>query len=558
MIPAREASRLLLAAPVLLLAPGAAAAQSPIYTFQGDDPADQFGIWVSAAGDVDGDGVTDLIAGAPGDDPNGSRSGSARVLSGATGAVLHVFDGDATFDFCGISVDGAGDVDADGFADLVVGANGVGSIGNARVFSGQTGTQLYTFNGDQVFDNFGLSVSGAGDVDVDGFADVIVGAHHSTGNFLGYARVYSGASGAMLYDFVGSALKDEFGFDVSGAGDLNGDGHADLLVGVRLDDNLGGGANENSGSVQAFSGMDGSLLYGIDGSAPNEFFGESVSGAGDVDGDSVPDLIVGARGATPNGSLSGSARVFSGSTGNLLLTFDGDAANDWFGLSVSGAGDLNGDGSADLIVGAPQVTAAGGAGYARVFSGATGTPFFTVTGDSADDELGRAVSDAGDLNLDGAADVFAGAFQGFSGPGAGYARAYSGAPLPLSADVHELSLFQGGTQTFALDAGATFAGQPYLLLGSFSGTQPGFPIDSVLIPLNFDPYFDFTLTSPNVPPLSNSLGVLDGAGQASAALTLPAGTVPSLAGATAHHAFIVLASLQVAFASNAVPVTFLP
>jgi predicted lipoprotein with Yx(FWY)xxD motif len=323
----------------------------PSYPFFGDGPSDLFGESVSGAGDVNNDGFDDLIVGAPFDDNNGTSSGSARVLSGATGETLYTFNGDGAEDLFGISVSAAGDVDNDGFDDLVVGAvlddNNGDASGSARVLSGATGAILHTFDGDGAGDEFGSSVSGAGDVNNDGFDDLIVGAPFdgNNGNASGSARVLSGATGAILHTFNGDGGGDEFGSSVSGAGDVNNDGFADLIVGAPID---GGGF----GSARVLSGATGAILYTFNGDGGGDEFGGSVRGAGDVNNDGFDDLIVGALLDDNNGDESGSARVFSGATGVALYTFNGDSENDNFGISVSGAGDVNNDGFNDLIVGA--------------------------------------------------------------------------------------------------------------------------------------------------------------------------------------------------------------
>ncbi len=140
-----------------------------------------------------------------------------------------------------------------------------------------------------------------------------------------------------------------FGTSVSGAGDLNGDGYADFIIGAAVADPS---SKANAGSAYVYSGADGSLLYQKDGAAVGNMFGISVSGAGDLNGDGYADFIVGASTAPSSKSNAGSAYIYSGADGTLLYQKDGEAANDNLGTSVSGAGDLNGDGYADFIVGA--------------------------------------------------------------------------------------------------------------------------------------------------------------------------------------------------------------
>jgi len=236
------------------------------------------------------------------------------VLSGTDGSALFVFNGDSEYDRFGFSVSGAGDVNGDGFYDLIVGAfrddNTAYNSGSVRVFSGSTGSELFTFNGDDAHDQFGFSVSGAGDVNGDGFADLIVGSNVDDNNGIssGSARVFSGVDGSVLFTFNGDSAGDNFGHSVSGAGDVNGDGYADLIVGAPSDRNYG----INSGSARVFSGADGSILVTFNAESALERFGNSVSGAGDVNGDGFDDLIVGAYRDDDNGTDSGSARVITG------------------------------------------------------------------------------------------------------------------------------------------------------------------------------------------------------------------------------------------------------
>ncbi len=385
--------------------------QMVLYVFHGDSYSDRLGHSVSGAGDVNADGCPDLIAGAPlGHDSIGHALGMARVYSGLTGSVLYTFYGDWSLGYMGTSVSGGGDVNADGFADLIAGApdddsNGQ-SAGMARVYSGQTGGVLYSFYGSSAGDKVGYSVGGAGDVNADGFADVIAGAPSDMGGGTGSgsARVCSGQTGAVLYTFYGDSTNTGLGWSVSGAGDVNADGFADVIAGTPYGNNTG----ISSGSARVYSGKTGAMLFTFNGDSAGDLLGHSVSGAEDVNGDGFADLIAGAPADDNSAFHSGSARVYSGRTGAILYTFDGDSAYDSFGYSVSEAGDVNVDGFADLIAGAPYAYYGSGRGSARLFCGKTGAPLCTFGGDSGAYYLGNSVSGAGDVNGDWFPDLIVG------------------------------------------------------------------------------------------------------------------------------------------------------
>ncbi|MCB9843244.1 MAG: FG-GAP repeat protein [Phycisphaeraceae bacterium] len=390
----------------------------PLYTFNGDNSGDRLGFSVSGAGDVNNDGYSDYIIGAPGMDKGQTSIGYARVYSGFDGSILHIFDGDDAQDFFGRSVSGAGDVNNDGFDDLIIGAPSDGNNGTqsgmARVYSGIDGSVLYTFNGDSPQDFFGNSVSGGGDVNNDGYDDLIVGAAGDDNNASGSgsARVFSGFDGSILYTFNGDNADDALGGSVSLAGDVNNDGYDDLFVGIVGDDNNG----DLSGSARVYSGFDGSILYTFDGDSAGDRLGNSVSGAGDVNNDGYDDLVAGAYFDDNNGAASGSARVYSGFDGAILYTVNGDNSIDELGYSVSRAGDINNDGYDDFIAGAPFDDNNGmSSGIARVYSGLDGSELYTFSGDNSSDQLGYSVTGAGDVNDDGYDDLVVGIPFDFSG-----------------------------------------------------------------------------------------------------------------------------------------------
>ncbi|MBI2927689.1 MAG: FG-GAP repeat protein [Verrucomicrobia bacterium] len=366
-----------------------------LFTFNGELPGTNLGFSVDGAGDVNGDGFADVIVGARNDSRVSFQAGSAQAYSGVDGALLFIFDGETEDARLGWSVAGVGDVNRDGYSDIVVGApsdsaNGPGA-GAAYVLSGTDGSILFRFRGESaVFDGdvLGYSVSGAGDVDGDGFPDVIVGGPGSSRGGLnsGVVHVFSGRDGAMLHTFVG-VIGDGLGYSVSAARNADRDGHSDLIVGVPV-------RNE----ARLYSGLTGFMIRTFHRVGA---FGASVRGAGDVDGDGHEDVIVGNPLDSALGPRVGSASVFSGANGTLLYLFTGPER---FGGAVSGAGDVDNDGFADVAVGSAQ-SASGSSVVAKVFSGRTGMTLFALEDFS---EPYSSVSGAGDVNADGLADIVVG------------------------------------------------------------------------------------------------------------------------------------------------------
>ncbi len=352
--------------------------------------AARFGHSINSAGDVNMDGYLDLIVGAPYDSSSVKRGGRAFVFSGQEGALLYEFSGPEEGELFGTCVDGAGDVDGDGYDDVIIGAplNSLAHQGSGRayVLSGKTGASLHLFDGDAVGDRMGFSVAGAGDVDNDGYDDLIVGVPQPirSGSFVGagYARVYSGLDGSTLHTLTGIDGGDQFGCSVDGGDDLDLDGYCDLIVGAKLEDIDANALNgDGFGSVRVFSGLDGSQIFGLFGTSAGDLLGHSVACAGDVNMDGYPDFIAGASqpSFTNTSNAPGYIRVYSGLNGSSLHSVPGNSASLAFGWAVGGAGDVNGDGYCDVIVGDPLYLNNGAVGgRVRVLSGASGTSLVLI------------------------------------------------------------------------------------------------------------------------------------------------------------------------------------
>jgi len=393
---------------------------------------DEFGAALASLGDTNGDGRPEYVVGAVWDATTHPAGGSLAVFSGGGGERLLRSEGRGPDWAFGAAVAGVGDLDRDGVPDLAVGVAGSGKAGEGAggavlLLSGRTAAVLHTLSGETVGDQFGHAVAGIGDVDGDGVPDVLVGAPGTwKENVAGSAHVFSGATGRRLHTLVGPrTLGDRFGFAVSGAGDLDGDGRPEFLVGC-----LGEARNgPHSGAVYVFSGAGGVLFRKHHGDGPRHELGHGVADAGDVDSDGVRDVLAGAFLQRGNGY----ARVYSGRTGERLYEFRGDVLADGYAHSVAGVGDVDGDGVADLAVGAPNAIVGGlpDVGYVRIYSGRSGSVLVTHRGDRGNLHLGYVVAAAGDVDGDGLADLLVG--SNIHDGGRGLARVL-GVPKARGAD----------------------------------------------------------------------------------------------------------------------------
>ena len=448
------APRLLLTSALILLVLPAAQATEPVvlrapaWSFEGGQTGASLGV-VAGLGDVNGDGFADFAIGAPDFDNGQINEGAVYVFHGSAAGPgtlpMLILEGQVAGSAFGQSLAGAGDVNGDGFDDLVVGAPAFDATfgedeGAAYVFLGSpTGIQptaVWSVVGEEIATEYGQAVASAGDVNGDGFDDLIVGAPTASDDevdlgAMGRAYLYLG-SAAGLATFPawvrqGDESNQLFGDDVGTAGDVDGDGYDDVVVGAP-------GFNAGvalEGRLLLFHGSETGLA-----SSPawfdsgNEWryqLGMSVGAAGDLNGDGYADVLGG------GGYYDGYAQAYLGSPQGVLTSsawIVENVDNGNYGYPLEAAGDVNGDGYDDIVVGEAVCCIPVLGGVAHVYLGsATGLPASQLpawrTGGPAAEQFqfGRAVAGAGDVNGDGFDDVLAGA-QGYSNGQSGEGGAF--------------------------------------------------------------------------------------------------------------------------------------
>lgn len=383
-----------------------------IHEFVGETKGDQFSWIARRLGDVDGDGASDFVtsapsfgvtarvAAAPANAPPPAR-GRVYVYSGRAGRLLWQQTG-AIGDNLGTGLESAGDVDGDGVNDVVAGAPGGH---RAYVYSGRDGHVVHTLRGTSESEGFGSSASGIGDVNADGSADVMVGApsHGSVAAGAGRVYVFSGRDGTVLFTLDGQAAGEAFGSIVAGGKVGSG---APLLVGAP-----GGGTRSAGqlprGRVYAFDAATRRPRFVIDADSTGVALGAMFTSlVGDVDRDQVPDVYASDFSDAARGAATGAIYVHSGASGARLLRLTGEQAGDGFGIGSADVGDVDRDGFDDLIVGAWQysrVAPSGGRVY--VYSGRDGRLLRTVTGRIPGETLGFDATGIGDVDGDGLIDL---------------------------------------------------------------------------------------------------------------------------------------------------------
>ncbi|MEM8709875.1 MAG: FG-GAP-like repeat-containing protein, partial [Planctomycetota bacterium] len=363
---------------------------------------EEVGAAVDGAGDLDGDGIEDVLIGAPlARNGGGARTGAVRVTT-ARGEVLGEVFGSVTDGEFGRSVASMGDLDGDGIAEFAVGARD-----DVRVYSGAPGFPLRFALGGNGSDLFGSALASGRDVDGDGVNDLVVGL--SPCGASGSIVVFSGATGARVLEFDGgTGACEAFGASVALVDDVNGDGRAEIAVGIP--DRFSGAPLFRTGAVDLRSGLDGALLHSF--SSFDIQIGTALTRVGDLDGDGISDLVTSWWDPQALSTTGGIHALSSATLTSLWSVSDSSAYSGiGFGYALDSAGDLDGDGIDDVIVGHPGENTQGerASGAAYVHSGASGVRLAEFRGSNGWDYLGYSVAGLGDVDGDGRPDVALGA-----------------------------------------------------------------------------------------------------------------------------------------------------
>ena len=350
------------------------------------------------AGDLDGD-TLDEICTASIASPNSTEPSRIELRSMHDGKLLRTITNDDDSLMFGRGLAVIADVDGDYCNDLLIGAprgSLESSPAEVQLRSGRTGERLWTIQGED--DSFGADVDAIADVDGDGVDDVVISGspRNLQPNERGRAIVCSGRTGKVLRELACEQGGTWFGGEVAAVGDVDGDGHDDVLI--------GGNYGNAPGLVQVMSPRDGRTLLRFADDDRGTDFGATVIDLGDVDRDGHCDLAISAPGRSSRGKLPGSVLVMSGATGAPICQLQGDAVGDIFGVTLCALPNWRRDNRPAIAVAARR-GGPFGSGYVRVFDAATGKPLQTLAGNPSSAMFGYTLADLGDRDGDGYRDL---------------------------------------------------------------------------------------------------------------------------------------------------------
>lgn len=522
---------------------------------QGDIPYKQLGHEAAAIGDLDADGVNDWVVVAKGSTTHHFAAPMIYAISGATGATLHQLappGGKGGKEPAqALSFAGVGDADQDGFDDYLVGQVNQSKRGSVYFISGKTGLPSHRLDAKTPGGWFGANLASIQDLDGDGIREWVVSAEREDANGRynsGSLFIYSGRTRQRIATISGPQQKFALGRSLTVAGDLTGDGYDELVVGHREFGGTGSGS-----SVSIYSTRSLSRLLTLQAPMPGDLIGGRIGMTGDTNGDGKPEILVRARSSGQFDRIA----MYSGGDGSLLRVVTNYTTTQGFGERSGGVGDIDGDGTDDFFVSA-KLAATQSSGKVYFYSGATGAVLDQQVGGFMS-RFGDAVAASGQVNPNGSQDLLITApyRRGPQGPRYGEAFVVRFDRL-LSASVSELSVSQGGGIDFELSFPQEAAGDEYLLLASALGTGP--ILKGVQIPLSSDLLLYRTLHG-KFPGAQNDplRGTLDAHAKASLHFQVPAQAWANQVGVTVYFAAVARPiGLPPQYASVAIPVLLTP
>jgi len=526
----------------------------------GPEPDSEFGEAVAAIDDLNGDGVSDIVVGAPGT----SGGGCIFVYSGSDFSEIMALKRSSGTVRLGETVASIGDLDGDGLSEIAATDGGARAV---WIFSG-TGAYLRRINNNEIVSSNsrfwpGSSLHGPGDLNGDQVPDIVLGTRYaasSSKDSIGKVYLISGATFTTYRTWKGAEeVYGYFGSSVSSIADMTGDGVREIVIGAAGEARSGN--TLGNGRVYLRSGSDGATLQSWEGSTAIQL-GRAVSNAGDVDGDGFEDVLAGAPGYDGSGKFeSGAVFVYSSHGGTEIRRYEGGSLDEGMGTFVSSAGDFDGDGSIDHLLASPRFRWVNPApdprGRFQVFSGATSKRLYRSVAETADSR------GAGVAALPGSPGQMSRVIGGgptsihpVTGESLGSIHIVGFSPY-IEATAIEGSVAAGVEIDYSINFPDSMAGAEYRVLISTSGTA-GFNY-GVDIPLTYDNLVQETYNG--IHPLAHGqfVGVLDRQGRATARIRSTPGVRGYLIGRSYHLAAIAYTPGGLPeYSSVAVPLTILP